>query len=109
MTPEERHEPNVLQKETGREIYFRIQLAVAVYRDKQLAYRNEMIVPTWYTRRSEARSHIKKEIQKRLRESDFFLSPRVDYDLVRYADEATCNTYIRYRIVEEEGDILQAD
>ena len=108
MKPEETQEQAVLSTQTGREVYFRIQLTVAVYREKKLAYRNEMVVPTWYTRRSEARAHIKKEIQKRLKESDFFLSPRVDYDLVRYTNEATCNTYIRYRIVEEEGDTLQA-
>jgi hypothetical protein len=80
---------------------------VAVYKNKKLAYKNEVIVPTWYTRRSEARAHIKKEIQKRLKESDFFISPRVDYDLVRYSQEGSCNTYIRYRIIEEEGDLLK--
>ncbi|EQA47079.1 hypothetical protein LEP1GSC050_0635 [Leptospira broomii serovar Hurstbridge str. 5399] len=31
--------------------------------------------------------------------SSFFRSPRPDYDLVRYSDEATCNTFLRYRIV----------
>jgi len=90
-----------------REVFYRIQLTVAVYKNKKLAYKNEVIVPTWYTRRSEARAHIKKEIQKRLKESDFFISPRVDYDLVRYSQEGSCNTYIRYRIIEEEGDLLK--
>lgn len=89
-----------------KEVFYRIQLTVAVYKDKRLAYKKEVIVPTWYIRRSEARNHIKQEIEKRLRESDFFISPRVDYDLVRYSQEGSCNTYIRYRIIEEEGDIL---
>jgi hypothetical protein len=91
----------------SKEVFYRIQLTVAVYKNKKLAYKNEVIVPTWYTRRSEARAHIKKEIQKRLKESDFFISPRVDYDLVRYSQEGSCNTYIRYRIIEEEGDLLK--
>ncbi len=93
--------------EEAKDIYYRIQLTVAVYKNKKLAYKNEMVVPTWYTRRSEARAHIKKEISKRLKESDFFVSPRVDYDLVRYSNEGSCNTYIRYRIIEEEGDLLK--
>jgi hypothetical protein len=42
-----------------------------------------------------------------LKESDFFISPRVDYDLVRYSQEGSCNTYIRYRIIEEEGNLLK--
>ena len=80
---------------------FRIKLTVAVYKEKTLSYRNDMIVPTWYSRRSQARAHIKKEIKDRLNHSSFFLSPRVDFDLVRYTREATCNTYLRYRIVED--------
>jgi len=91
----------------SKEVFYRIQLTVAVYKNKKLAYKNEMIVPTWYTRRSEARAHIKKEINKRLKESDFFISPRVDYDLVRYSQEGSCNTYIRYRIIEEDGNLLK--
>lgn len=82
---------------------FRIKLTVAVYKDKKLVYRNDMLVPTVYQRRSESRAHIKKEIKERLRSSNFFISPRVDFDLVRYTQEASCNTYLRYRIVEEEA------
>ncbi len=82
---------------------FRIKLTVAVYKDKKLVYRNDMLVPTVYQRRSESRAHIKKEIKERLRNSNFFISPRVDFDLVRYTQEASCNTYLRYRIVEEEA------
>ena len=87
---------------TTRSVAFRIKLTVAVYRDKKLAYRNDMLVPTVYKRRSEARAHIKKELKDRLKNSNFFISPRVDFDLVRYAQEASCNTYLRYRIMEEE-------
>ena len=86
---------------------YRIKLSVAVYKDKKLSYKNEMIVPTFYSRRSEARNHIKTEIQDRLRHSAYFISPRADYDLVRYTNEASCNTYLRYRIVEQSN--LEAD
>ena len=85
-----------------KQAQFRIKLTVAVYRQKKLAYRNNVIVPSTYSRRSEARAHIKKEIKSRLRNSLFFISPRVDFDLVRYTEEATCNTYLRYRILEVE-------
>lgn len=80
---------------------YRVKLTVAVYKEKKLAYRNDMLVPTVYVRRSEARSHVKKEINERLSHSNFFVSPRVDFDLVRYTQEASCNTYLRYRIVED--------
>ena len=80
---------------------YRIQLTVAVYKDRKMVYRDEMVVPTLYTRRSEARAHIKREIKSRVENSNFFRSPRMDYDLVQYAEEATRNTYLRYRILEE--------
>ncbi len=89
-----------------QKLSFRIKLTVAVYREKKLVYRNDMVVPTFYLRRSEARAHIKKEIKDRLRNSNFFISPRVDFDLVRYTQEASCNTYLRYRIIEEEKSIV---
>ncbi len=81
---------------------YRIQLTVAVYKDKKLVFKNELTVPSHYRHRSEAREHIKKEIQSRLEKEHFFRSPRADFDLVRYEEEATRNTYIRYRIIEEE-------
>ena len=80
---------------------YRIQVTVAIYRDSSLSYKNEFIVPTIYMRRSEARGHIKKEIQERLEHSMFFRSSRPDYDLVRYTEETSCNTYLRYIVLEE--------
>ena len=84
-----------------KEKTYRIQLSVAIFKERKLTYKNEMVVPSRYTRRSEARAHIKKEIRERLAHSSFFISPRVDYDLVRYSQEASCNTYLRYRIIED--------
>ena len=80
---------------------YRIQITVAIYRNGNLSYKNEFLVPTIYTRRSEARGHIKKEINERLNFSMFFRSSRLDYDLVRYTEETTCNTFLRYCIIEE--------
>lgn len=84
-----------------RNTRYRIKLTVAVYQNRRLVHKNEMIVPTAYKRRSEARAHIHREKKERLQNTNFFVSPRVDFDLVRYTQEATLNTYIRYRIVEE--------
>ncbi|MCE9499942.1 MAG: hypothetical protein K8R21_05515 [Leptospira sp.] len=80
---------------------YRILLTVAIYRTGTLSYKNEVFVPTVYSRRSEARGHIKKEIKERIGNSNFFRSPRLDFDLVRYTEEASCNTFIRYTIKEE--------
>ncbi len=79
---------------------YKIRVNIAVYKEKRIVYRNEMEVPTFYEKRSQCRDHIKKEIQHRLRTSNFFISPRVDYDIVKYANEASSNIYVRYRIVE---------
>ena len=81
---------------------YKVQITVSIYRNGLLSYKNEMTVPSFYLRRSEARGHIKKEIKERLESSNFFRSTRIDYDLVRYTEEATCNTFIRYSIREEE-------
>jgi len=86
-----------------KNLNYRIKMTVAVYRSKKLVYRNELVLPGQHDKRSESRIQIKKEINDRLRTSNFFISPRVDFDLVRYTQEASCNTYLRYRIVEEKS------
>lgn len=78
---------------------YRIRLTVAIYRNNILSYKNDIVVPSVYIRRNEARAHIRKEVTERLAHSSFFRSPRPDYDLVRYSEEATCNTFLRYRII----------
>ncbi|PJZ69241.1 hypothetical protein CH373_14595 [Leptospira perolatii] len=79
---------------------YRIRLTVAIYRNNILSYKNDIVVPSFYPRRNEARAHISREVKERLAHSSFFRSPRPDYDLVRYSEEATCNTFLRYRIVQ---------
>ncbi|MDH5656896.1 MAG: hypothetical protein OEZ34_13365 [Spirochaetia bacterium] len=88
---------------SDKNLNYRIKMTVAVYRNKKLVYRNELVLPGQFEKRSETRIQIKKEINERLRNSNFFISPRVDFDLVRYTQEASCNTYLRYRIVEEKS------
>ncbi len=83
---------------------YKILITVAIYRDGVLSYKSELLVPSLYRRRSEARAHIKKEISERLEHSLFFRSPRLDYDLVRYTEEARCNTFLRYTIVDVTRD-----
>jgi hypothetical protein len=79
---------------------YKVLITVAIYRSGILSYKSELLIPSMYMRRSEARSHIKKEISERLEYSQFFRSPRLDYDLVRYTEEATCNTFLRYSILD---------
>jgi hypothetical protein len=79
---------------------YRIKMTVVVYKDRRLVYRNELLIPGRFEKRSEARIQIRREINNRLKNSNFFVSPRVDFDLVRYTHEASCNTYLRYRILE---------
>ncbi len=80
---------------------YRIKLTVVVYQNKKLVHKNDMVVPTTYRRRSEARAHITREKKERLKNTNFFISPRADFDMVRYSEQASLNTYIRYRILEE--------
>lgn len=86
--------------EKSQENTYKILITVAIYRDGILSYKSELLVPSLYGRRTEARAHIKKEISERLMHSNFFRSPRLDYDLVRYTEEARCNTFLRYSIVD---------
>ncbi|EQA53183.1 hypothetical protein LEP1GSC052_1913 [Leptospira kmetyi serovar Malaysia str. Bejo-Iso9] len=86
---------------------YRIRVTVAIYRGNILSYKNDVIIPSEYFRRTEARAHIQKEVSERLLHSNFFRSPRPDYDLVRYTEEATCNTFLRYRILSlKSGESL---
>ncbi|WCL48205.1 hypothetical protein [Leptospira sp. GIMC2001] len=86
--------------ENSAEKKYKILITVAIYREGILSYKSELLVPNLYNRRTEARGHIKKEISERLLHSNFFRSPRLDYDLVRYTEEATCNTFLRYSIMD---------
>lgn len=52
---------------------YRIRVTVAVYRNNILSYKNEIIIPSEYFRRTEARAHIQKEILERLLHSNFFV------------------------------------
>jgi hypothetical protein len=81
---------------------YRVQVTVAIYREGSLSYKSEILSPAFYSKRAEARDHIRQEIRERLAHSRFFRSTRLDYDLVRYTEEASCNTYLRYSIQDTE-------
>ncbi|TGN11849.1 hypothetical protein [Leptospira ilyithenensis] len=87
---------------TGLRRKYRVQVTVAIYREGSLSYKSEILSPAFYSKRTEARDHIRQEIRERLTHSRFFRSSRLDYDLVRYTEEATCNTYLRYTIQDTE-------
>lgn len=92
--------------ETIQDKKYKVLITVAIYRSGILSYKSELMVPSLYLRRTEARAHIKREISERLEYSQFFRSPRLDYDLVRYTEEATCNTFLRYSIMDVSREFL---
>lgn len=82
---------------------YRVQVTVAIYRGGSLSYKSEIVSPAFYERRQDAREHIRQEIRERLAHSKFFRSTRLDYDLVRYTEEGTCNTFLRYSIQDSDN------
>lgn len=87
-------------RKSALKLCYQIQLCIGVYRDGKLVYQNEMKVPVRYPDSVQARRHIESDIEYRLNHSLFFRSPRPDYDIVKYSEEATCNTYLRYSVLE---------
>ena len=90
-----------VKKTAGLSVIYQIKLTVAVYKQKKSIYRNEIVVSTKYKNKMQASKHIQQEIERRLRNSFFFLSPHPDYDIVKYSDLASCNTYLKYKIIEK--------
>ncbi len=86
----------------GLQRKYRVQVTVAIYREGNLSYKSEILSPAFYDKRQEARDHIRQEIRERLAHSKFFRSTRLDYDLVRYTEEGSCNTYLRYSIQDSD-------
>ena len=78
---------------------YRIKMIVAIEKDNVITYKNELIVPVLYEDIESAQKHITGDIHKRLYESMYFRSQKTGFDLVRYSNTATSNTYIAYRIV----------
>jgi hypothetical protein len=90
-----------IKETSGLSVIFQIKLTVAVFKRRKIIYKNEIIVSTKYRRKLQAQKHIQQEIERRLRNSYFFLSPHPDYDIVKYSDMASCNTYLKYKIIEK--------
>lgn len=79
---------------------YKVLQTLAVYRSGELSYKSSVATPYSFEKRKEARFYIEKEIENRLNFSYFFRSNRYEYDLVKYSEEASINTYIRYSIQE---------
>ena len=90
-----------IKEKHGLSEIYQIKLIVAVFKRQKLVYHNEIIVSTKYKRKLHAEQHIQQEIERRLRNSFFFLSPHPEYDIVKYSDMANCNTYLKYKIIEK--------
>ncbi|MES0489768.1 MAG: hypothetical protein ABUK01_07250 [Leptospirales bacterium] len=78
---------------------YRIKLIVAIEKDNQFTYKNELVVPILYDNLEKAQGDIEKDISARLNQSLYFRSAKTGYDLVLYSHMASLNTYLAYRIV----------
>ncbi|MDH4199805.1 MAG: hypothetical protein OEV66_05415 [Spirochaetia bacterium] len=85
---------------------YKIKMIIAIEKENIFAYRNELIVPVVYQDISEAQAHVTKDIDRRLRDSMYFRSQKMGFDLVRYGETATSNTYIAYRILPITSHII---
>lgn len=80
-------------------IGYKIKLVIAVERRSTFWHKNEFMVPTVYSNIDQAKEHICHDIDHRLQESMFFRSQKIGFDLVKYTQEASVNTYLGYRII----------
>jgi len=78
---------------------YRIKLIIAIEKNGDLLYKNELIIPTFYQDIHEAQKHIHIDIEKRLKESFYFRSQKTGFDLVLYGDTGLSNTYLTYQII----------
>jgi hypothetical protein len=85
---------------------YKIKMIIAIEKDNIFAYRNELIVPVLYNDISEAQAHVTRDIDRRLKDSMYFRSQKTGFDLVRYGNTATSNTYIAYRILPISSHII---
>jgi len=82
-------------------VVYQIRLKVSVTKNGKIVYRNDQIVPNLYVNtREKALEHIRHEIDMRLKKAFFFLCPNQDYDIVKYQEEATMNTFLKFGIIE---------
>ena len=78
---------------------YRIKLTIAREKNFKISHNNEIIVPSLYNSLEEAKCHIQRDIQLRLKNSHYFRSYKKGFDLVYYSKEFSDNTYLSYRIM----------
>ena len=78
---------------------YRIKLRIAVEKNLVFTTKNEILVPTLFDSLQDARNEIISDINHRLGDSFYFRSQKMGFDLVRYSQEASLNTYLAYRII----------
>ncbi|MDH5720918.1 MAG: hypothetical protein OEZ13_09955 [Spirochaetia bacterium] len=78
---------------------YKIKLIVAVEKNSTIGTRNEILIPRVYHSLEEARENIEMDIKSRLKNNMYFRSQKLGYELVRYSQTASVNTYITYRVM----------
>lgn len=78
---------------------FRIKLVVSLEKENAIKTRNELLIPGVYENLHDALKDIQLDISRRLSNSLYFRSTKFGYDLVKYSNLASVNTYLSYRIV----------
>ena len=77
---------------------YKIKLLICIEDNGDFTCRNELVVPSFYINIEEAKLHIKMDITSRLKNELYFRSQKIGFDLIRYNQCASYNTYLSYRI-----------
>lgn len=85
---------------------YRIKLLIAVEKNGEMQNKNEIILPSSYSEFREAYFDIEMDIKNRLRTQNYFRTTRAGFNLVRYTECATRNTFIAYRILLKKNKIF---
>ncbi|MCX7633856.1 MAG: hypothetical protein N2Z22_11050 [Turneriella sp.] len=78
---------------------YRVKFVIALERDGVFVHRNEFLQPQQFLLLDDALAFCSQDMEKKLREGNYFRSQIYGFDLVRYRNLARLNTYLAYRIV----------
>ena len=78
---------------------YKIKLIIAVEKDFIMNTKNEFVSPEIFQSLEESQKSIEMDIECRIKNGLYFRSQKPGYDLVRYSQTATLNTYIAYRVL----------
>jgi hypothetical protein len=77
---------------------YRVKILIAMQRDGVFVHRNEFLHPESFALLDDALSFCSRDIQEKLQTGNYFRSQLYGFDLVRYRNLASQNTYIAYRV-----------